>query len=132
MIPTFKLFDSTGTVLKYTFPAVNYTNAPQSVENFIEHETIKSKGSLIVEGGESSWDLIMRFTLLGDGYEEVTSLIDDLEDKVRFNTPYVLVIAKSPTTSYQYKVKRLQSFEYVESLRLQIQKVSCILKVNVW
>ena len=131
-VPEFRLYDSAGTGLLYTFPAVNYTNAPQSIERFVEHENVRAKGSLIINGGEASWDLEMRFTIIGDDYEDITSKIVTLENTVQFNTPYILIIAKTPTTSFQYNVKRLEAFDYADSLRTSFQKVSCILRVNSW
>lgn len=131
-VPQFKLYDSAGTTLLYTFPAVNFTNAPQTVESFVEVTSLRSKGSVIIAGGEAIWDLEMRFTLIGEDYEEVTALIEALETIVAFNTPYVLRIDKTASTYFEYPVKRLESFEYDENLRTDFQRVTARFHVNSW
>jgi hypothetical protein len=130
--PSFDLWNSTGTVLIYTFPAVNYTNAPQSVKANIEITSQRSSGSIIIPGGEKPWDLELRFNLIGDDYEEVAGKIDLLESTIDVNTPYLLRIDKSQSTYYEYKVKRLQPFNYAESLRNWLQEVTASFRVNCW
>jgi len=131
-VPQFKLYDSTGTSLLYTFPAVEYTNAPQSAEEVIEVTNIRSKGSLFIEGGETVWNLELRFNLYGDDYGAVTALIENLENTIEFNEPYVLRIDKTGGSYFEYKVKRLRPFTYPESLRNFLQKVQAVFTVNSW
>ncbi len=130
--PEFKLYDSTGLTLLYTFPAVYATNAPQTVEEFVEHTNIRSTGSIIVDGGTAPWDLTMNFTIIGDDYQEIASAIDTLENTVLFNTAYILKIDKAPGQVYEYKVKRLSAFSYPESLRNSYQRVNARFRVNSW
>lgn len=131
-IPKFKLYDSTGINLLYTFPSVNFTNAPQTIESFVEVTSLRSKGSIIIDGGEAIWDLEMRFTLIGEDYEAVTALIESLESIVEFNIPYVLRIDKTISTYFEYPIKRLESFVYDENLRTDFQRVSARFRVNSW
>jgi len=131
-VPQFKLYNSAGTGLLYTFHAVNYTNAPQTVESFVEITSLRSKGSVVIDGGEAVWDLELRFTLLGDDYEDITSQIETLENTIAFNTPYVLRIDKTNSTYFEYPVKRLTSFIYDENLRTDFQKVVARFRVNCW
>lgn len=128
----FKLYNSSGTVLLYTFFAVNYTNAPQSVESFVEHNNPRGKGAYVIKGGETPWDLLMRFHVQGDSYEEVASAIKTLEDTIEFNEPYILRIFRSDVDYDEYRVKRLESFDYIESLRLYVQQINCIFRANSW
>ena len=131
-VPDFKLYDSTGTTLLYTFPAVNYTNAPQSVEDSVEITNLRSRGAIIIPGGQKPWNLEMDFTLLGDDYEDVTSQIESLENTVALNTPYVLRIDKTDSTYFEYPVKRIEPFIYDSSLRNYFQEVKVILRANCW
>lgn len=130
--PSFDLWNSAGTVLLYTFPAVNYTNAPQSVEANVEITSQRSAGSIIIPGGEKPWDLELRFNLTGDDYEDVAGKIDLLESTIDVNTPYLIRIDKTQSTYYQYKVKRIQPFNYAESLRNWRQEVTARFRVNCW
>ena len=132
MIPTFKIYDSTATSLLYTFPYVQYTNAPRTVKKVVELQNIRGQGSLIIEGGQDTWDLELRFVIVGDGYEDITAQIDALESAIAFNTPYQLTIDKTGSTVYQYKVKRVTPFVYQDSLRTRIQRVTAVFKVNSW
>ena len=128
----FKLYDSAGTSLLYTFFAVTYTNAPQSVKNTVEITNLRGQGSIIIDGGNSPWDLNMTFHVAGDSYEEVMSAIETLENTIPLNTAYVLRVYKSPTTYYQYKIKRLQPFVYSENLRLNYTEISATFRANSW
>lgn len=131
-VPEFKLYDSTGIGLLYTFPAVNYTNAPRSVEDKIKITNFRSQGAIIVKGGETSWNLEMRFTILGDDYEAITTKIITLENIVQFNVPYILRINKTETSYFEYKVKRIEPFQYENNLRNWKQIVFAQLEVNSW
>jgi len=130
--PEFKLYSSDGLSLLYTFPGVQYTNAPRSLEEVIEVTNVRSKGSLFIEGGMKAWNLDMRFVITGSDYEDITAKIDALESAVEFNTAYILRIDRTTSTFYEYKIKRLSSFEYIESLRNTIQKVNSKFIVNSW
>lgn len=131
-IPKFRLYDSTGTTLIYEFPAVDFTNAPQSTRDVVEVSNQRAKGSIIIDGGASAWDMLMRFALIGEDYIEVTSLIVDLEDTVEMNTPYLMRLDKTAGSFFEWKVKRIQPFVYPENLRNNYQRVNATFRVNSW
>ena len=131
-VPKFRLYDSAGTTLLYTFFAVDFTNAPQSVRDTVEIGNLRSKGAVIIDGGESTWDLFMRFALIGDDYEAVTAEIVNLENTIEVNVPYILRIDKTAGSFFEYKVKRIIPFDYPENLRLSNQRVFATFKVNSW
>jgi len=132
-IPRFKLYN-VGDSLIYTFPYVQYTNAPRSVKSLVEIKSQRGKGSIIIDGGDDNWDLIIRFLITGEDYEEITSKIATLESTIQLNTPYVLRIDKTDSTYFEYKVKRISAIEYSESLRNGegIQECTLTLRVNSW
>ena len=137
MTINFKLYASDGLTLRYTFPYVQSTNLPQTLDKFVE---IKARGdnSIIVQGSKDSWDLNLTGVLRGDNwdYEDVTNAIDALETALVFGSPYYIKIDKveGGSSTYTYKVKRLQPIEYSDSLRngRQVQRYSVTLKVNSW
>ena len=131
-VPKFRLYNSVGNTLLYTFTAVDFTNAPQSLKDIVEIKTQRSKGSLIIDGGESAWDLKMNFTILGDDYEDVTAQIATLESTVEFNTSYILRIDKTGGSYFEYKVKRLAPFTYPTNLRTHFQRIQATFRVNCW
>lgn len=131
-VPTFKLYASDGVTLVYTFPVVQATNAPQSLKKGTVIEGMRGKGCLIIPGGDSSWDLVIRGVFLADNYTDLTSLINTLETSVVTNTKYVLKIEKSVSTSFDYNVQRIEAIDYPESLRTDYQEYVIRLKVNSW
>lgn len=128
----FKLFDSAGTSLLYTFPAVITTNAPQSVRNTVEIQNFRSQASIVVDGGNAPWDLFMVFHVAGDDHEEVMAEVETLENAILLNVPYILRIYKTSSTFFEYKVKRLLPFQYENSLRLYLQQISATFRANSW
>jgi hypothetical protein len=128
----FKLYNSGGTSLLYTFFAVTYTNAPQSVQDTVEITNLRSKGSIIIDGGEAPFDILMRFHVAGDTYEDIMAEITTLESTIQLNTPYLLRIYKTASTYDQYSIKRLEPFEYAENLRLNFTEINGIFRANSW
>jgi hypothetical protein len=133
----FKLYDSTGITLIYTFPCVQRTNAPQSKGRYIGIEGVRGTGKLVIPAGTESWDLEIEGVLYidpasGEDYEDLVKLIDKLETDIALNTPYYLRIEKTSSTYYEYKVKRLESIDYPESLRKVNQRYICRFSVNAW
>jgi len=134
--PKFKLYNTgVGGTLRYTFIAVQYTNAPQTTGKYVEIKGQRGIGSIIIDGGTDTWELVIRGILYNEGdddYEDLTANIDTLEAAVVYNTPYVLRIDKTSTTYYEYKVKRVKPISYSESFRTDMQEYEVRLLVNVW
>jgi len=132
-VPRFKLYDSTGLNLLYTFPVVQATNAPQSVKKIIEVRGQRGTGCLIIDGGDDCWDLFIEGILVADDdYEDLTASIDALESAVELNTAYVLKIDKTVSTYYEYRVKRIEPIDYPDSLRNESQDYTVTFRVNSW
>jgi len=134
--PYFKLYASNGTDLVYTFPIVQSTNLPQTVKKTIEIKGQRGKGSIIVDGGNDTWDLEIRGLFVIDnadeGYEEITVKIDTIESAIELNTPYVLRVDKTDSTYYEYNVKRINPITYPSSLRTDLQEYIVTFIVNSW
>jgi len=129
----FKLYDSTGVSLIYTFPVVFSANYPHSEENLIEHKNVRGKGSIVIDGGETPWDLTLRGVMLANDYEALTVLIDAMETAIQLNTKYVLKINKTVSTFYTYNVKRILPIEYTpDNLRTNYMEYVCTLRVNAF
>ena len=134
--PKFKLYNSgAGGLLRYTFIAVQYTNAPQTSGKHVEIKGQRGIGSIIIDGGTNTWELIIRGILYNEGdddYQSLTADIDSLETAVVYNTPYVLRIEKTALTYYEYKVKRVKAIAYSDSFRTDFQEYEIKLLVNTW
>lgn len=134
-VPKFTLWSSDGSTLIYTFPAVNFTNAPQTVPDVVEITNLRSKCGIIIDGGnDKPWDLQLNFILSGKGYVNVTDEIESLISSVETKTPYILRIERSDTLGdyFEYNVKRIVPFTFQESLRRNIQPVVAIFRANSW
>jgi hypothetical protein len=135
MAATFKLYLSNGTTLQYTFPVVFQANYPHTEKKLIEHESVRGKGSIVIDGGDSAWDLNIKGVLRADNYNALMTLVDDMETKIILNTAYVLKITKSSAlgTNWEYKVKRIVPIQFQEdSLRINFIEYTCTLRVNTW
>jgi hypothetical protein len=131
-VPSYVLYNATDTGIIYTFPYVQVDNSPQDPFNYLEISGMRGIGSVIVPGSTQAWDLTLQFVLLAGNYEAMISLMDLLETTIVKNTPYILHIGRTPSTSKSYKVKRLTPFVFSEGNRIRLQKVTCTLKVNSW
>jgi len=130
---TFCLYDSAGTTLQYTYPVVFAANYPHTEESLIEHSTPRSKGSLIIDGGTSAWDLTLKGVIVADDYAALMALVDSMESGTALNTPYVLKITKGPSSDYTYNVKRITPIEYQpDNLRTNYCEYTITFRVNSW
>ena len=86
------------------------------------------------------WELVIKFSIMAEGYENIASAIDNLENIIQLHTPYLIRIDKSQTTYFNqghggYKVKRTKPFDYSDRARdlmLDVQKVTARFDVNSW
>ena len=129
----FKLYNSDGITLRYTFLLVQETNMPKTLERFTEIKGTRGIGSIIITGSGDSWDGIIRGFLVGDDYEEITQKIDALETAIEFAEPYYLKIDKveGGASTYSYRVKRLEVIEYPASLRNSNKKQEYLVRFKI-
>jgi hypothetical protein len=129
----FRLYDYTGLTPIYTFPIVFSANYPHTEKQLIEHTSLRGKGSIIVEGGDSAWDITLKGVLKANDYEALTVLIDAMETAVVLNTAYVLKINKTVSTYYEYKVKRISPIIFDEAnIRTSFIEYQVTFRVNSW
>lgn len=132
-IPKFKIYNAAGDTVIYAFPLIYSANHPHSENDYVEHTNIRAKGSLMINGGESAWDLILQGVLRSENYEELVEKMDDMEDKISLHTPFLIRIPKTPSTYYEYKIKRVNGIMWdSESLRVYGIHFSIPFRVNSW
>lgn len=134
--PYIKLWSSDGSSLIHTFNLVQSINIPQSPRRTVEIKGQRGKGSIIIDGGEDTFDIIIKGLFMIDdadeGYEDLTVDIDAMESAIATNTPYLLRMDKTASTYYEYHVKRIEAIDYPENLRNNSQEYVCRLKANCW
>ena len=132
MSVNFKLYASNGSSLIHTFSTVFQANYPHTEKKLIEHENVRGKGSIIVDGGDSSWTLTLRGVLFANDYDSLMALVDTMESSIVLNTPYVLKILSGVTT-HSYNCKRIVPIIYQEdSLRTNFIEYTCELRCLSW
>jgi hypothetical protein len=135
IVPDFKLYDSTGTSLVYTFPVVFDTNIPQTPSNAITIEGLRGKGGIILDGGTALFEIYLHGVLITTDYEALTVLIDALESAVPIHTAFKLRLDKTASTYYEYNVKRIKAIEYPidnQDVRNTIQEYTIYFSANSW
>ena len=117
---------------EFTFPVVFSANYPHSEKKVIEHENVRGKGSIVIDGGEKVWTIDLRGVLSGDDYDDLMEKVDEMEESVLINVPYTLVISNG-TTEYVYNVKRITSIIYQDdNLRTNFMEYQIALRVGAW
>lgn len=132
----FRVLESNGITERYIFPLVQECNYPKSIKKFTEVKGFRGEGSIVITGSEASWDLTIRGLINQDDYDDITIAIDELETALAFGEPYYLKIDKdlAQSAQYSYKIKRISSIEWGESLRngQGFLEYNIVLKANSW
>lgn len=134
-VPSFKLYASNGSTLVYTFTYVQNINDFQDPTHFVEHESLRGQGSIVVPGSDSAYDMSLEFILKGTDYTDLCSKIDTLNTTVTKFTKFILKVDTSISTTKDYKVTRLQPIVYpigTDNKRVKLQRVEMSLRVNSW
>lgn len=133
--PRFRLYDSTGISLIYEFEFTTDINDFQDPTTFSEHISLRGQGSIISEGSDEPWDLNLSFIITGNDYEDLIAQMNSLLSTISKNTKYVLRIDLTASTTKDYKVKRLLSFDFPlnnRKKRVNFQTVNAIFRVDCW
>lgn len=134
-VPQFTLWSSDGLTKLYTFSAVQDTNLPQTPTDNIVITNLRSAGGIVISGGLKPFEANLIFWLFADTYEDIISAIDTLVSTIPTNTAFLLRYDKTPSTYYQYPVKRILDFEWTNvsrDLRNYRQEVTLKLLANSW
>ncbi len=140
--PTWKLYQSDGTTIVYEFECVVNTDYNKDPANFVEHQALRGKGSIIIPGSESAWDLPLSFVLIGIGansqekYESLSAQINTLKATILKFTKYILKVEITQGGSTNdYKVQRTATMTFPNTgnrKRINIQEVNITLRVDSW
>lgn len=134
--PQFRLYAADGTTLIYTFTYVQNITDFQDPAKFVEHESLRGQGSIIIPGSDAAYDLTIQFILQGVDYSDLVSKINTLKSTITKFTKYVLKVDLTISTTQDYKVMRLNPISFpIESntnKRVTLQRVEMTLRVNTW
>ena len=141
--PRFRLYDETGAVLIYEFDCVINIDDNQDPCNFVEHESLRGQGSIVIPGSDASWDLPMSFVLVSSGatssekYEDLSTQINTVKTSIEKFTKYILKVDITEVGGTQdYNVMRTNSMSFPigdsTSKRVNVQTVDLVFRVNTW
>jgi len=129
----YRLYNSAGTGLIYTFPLVQEDSSPQDSKDYVEIQGLRGQGSIVIPGSTTAWNLTLRFLLQGEDYAAVIALVDALESTILLHAPYVLKIDRTSSTTKNYNVMRLEPFSFSsDDFRTEIIEATATLRVNSW
>ena len=134
-VPQFRLYASNGTTLIYTFQYVQNITDWQDPANFVEHESLRGQGSIMVPGSDSAYDMTLRFMLRGTDYSDLVAQIETLKSSITKFTHFILKVDKTISTTSDYKVLRVASFVFPipdTNKRVTFQRVEMVFRVNAW
>jgi len=130
--PKYMLYQYDGLTPVCQIANVVEDNGPQDPIRFTEISGSRGQGSIIVQGANAAWDLKLGFWLIGKNYQDLIAQLDSLQSSIVPNTPYVLKIDRTPTTSVSYNVKRVTPIAWDMSSRFYSQKGTILFRVNSW
>jgi hypothetical protein len=131
----FNLYQTNGTSLVHTFETIFSANYPHTEKTLIEHTNVRGKGSIIVDGGDSSWDLTLKGVIFAADYDAIMTKVAAIESAVVLNTPYYLKITDKAGTvnKYEFKCKRITPIEYTEdNIRTNYLEYQVTLRIFSW
>jgi len=134
IVPKYVVWNSTDTAEIYTITFVQGDNSPQDPGKFVELNSFRGQGSIIVEGGDTApWDLVLDFVIQGNDYEDLIAKMDAVEATILKNTKYILKIDRTISTTKEYKVKRIEPVVFRPGeRRLTIAHGTITFHVNTW
>ena len=129
----YQIYASDGVTPVYTIPFVQSDNSPQDPQDYVEIQTLRGQGSIIIPGSTQSWDLDLEFYLQGTNYQTLMSAVDSYLATVVQQTKYVLSIQRSPNTYVTYNIMRLKPPKLeTQDFRTTFIKVTQTFRVSCW
>lgn len=134
--PKLHLYHHNGETLLYTFSIIQDTNLfDEPARKTIVHEAPRGKGCVLVDGGEESWDLFIRGIFRANDYESLVVQFEELKTIIQPHTPYYLKFAKTSSTDYSFKVKRIDRIQFRQERRDKFYRLAnyeVTFKANSW
>lgn len=117
--PRFRLYQSDGSTPVFEFEnLIDWGNSPfEDPGTFAEHSSLRGQGSIISDGSDAPWDLVLNFVLIEDDYEALVAIMNTLPSTIVKNTNYILKIDLTASTTKDLKVKRLAPIRFPSGTR---------------
>lgn len=117
----------------YDLPHVFVVSDPKEGIKATVIEGRRGDGSLVIPGGKKSQELIIRGRLIdNDGYADIVTLMNEMRTKVTTNVATLTMKHLNPLygesgedeyiIDWAYTVRRIDTIEFLESLRISSQE----------
>jgi hypothetical protein len=127
------LYASDGVTPVYTFTYVQDDTHFPDPKDFVEITSLRGVGSIIIPGSTQAFDINIKFKINGIDYEDLMSKLDSMKSSIVMQTRYILKIDRTPTSTVDFNVMRLQSFTIAsDDFRTGWADVECVLRANTW
>ena len=130
--PKYNLYAADGITLVYPFQYTLSDNSPQDAVRFTEITGFRGQGSIIIGGSIQPWDLTLTFFLTGTDYADLIDKMDEVQDTIELNTPYVLTIDRTISITQNYNVKRISPIVWEDTKRIRYQRGTISFRVGSW
>lgn len=132
-VPKYRVYEDDGLTLVHEFDFITGDQvSPSDPTRFYEVQGSRGQGSIVVEGSDAAWDLVLNFHLRGDDYEDLIAKMDSLESTILMHTKYILKIGRTASTTKNYNVKRLLPITWSTGRRTTFQRGQITFRVNSW
>ena len=131
-IPQFKLYQSDGATLLYHLEYIITTNYPNENPSSVQLSNLRSSKGIIIPGGNKNFELSFGGVLIGTDYTNLQTKIATMKSTILANTPYVLKIDTSVSSTDDINVTRVSPIIFEESRRTKFQYYTINLLGNSW
>jgi len=130
--PKYNLYAADGLTLIYAFQYTLSDNSPQDAVRFTEITGFRGQGSIIIGGSTQPWDITLTFFLTGTDYSDLIAKMDSVQSSIVLNTPYVLKIDRTISTTQNYNVKRIAPIIWEDTKRIRYQRGTITFRCDSW
>ena len=111
--PKHKIYASDGNTLVYTIENVIRREPAFEIDNpdYVEHTNLRSAGSIIIPGGDASYDISIYFRLGASNYTNLMTALYAMKTAIVKNTHYYL--------KYDLTLVNDENLESIKVMRLQ-------------
>jgi hypothetical protein len=119
------LKEETGAT-EYILPYVFHVSDPKEGIKANVIQGNRGDGSIVIPGGKRSQEIRVRGKLFdNDGYKDLTTLINEMKSELTTDVATLTMEHKegvSWVTDWQYTVRRINTIDFPESLRVGVQE----------
>ena len=117
---------------QYTFPYVFHVSDPKEGMKATIIKGNRGDGSIIIPGGKKSQEIRIRGKIIDeDGYNDITTLMNEMRTKVTTNSATLKMqyYSGSWISDWEYTVRRITEIRFPQSLRTDSQEYEVVFLV---